>query len=815
MKQLSALLLLILLSSFAFAQDKTASISGKITESNDKSLAAATVMLLKAKDSLVVKTAVTNSNGDFNIINVKPGSYFISATSVGHVKNSSKAFDITEDQHFTLPAIALSQSSTSLAEVSIQTKKPMIEVRADKTVFNVESSINATGSNAFELLQKSPGVSTDKDDNISMQGKNGVKIYVDGKPTQMSGTDLAAYLRSINSTDMESIEMITNPSAKYDASGNAGIINIRLKKNKNYGANGNFTTGINIGHTVKSNSSLSLNYRNKKINLFSNYSNNFGKFRNIFDLYRIQNDSIYDQHSPSNSDNRTHNIKAGIDYFLNRTSTVGAMITANFNNNSSLTNSKTLISPEDTHIPSRILYASNNVPGTRNNIDYNVNYRYANTKGSELNVDADLITFRRTGSSYQPNYYRTPETDILLDERIYRNNTPTDIDIYTAKADYETSFYKGKLGFGGKYTNTKTKNTFDFYDVYGGVDFKDLNLSNKFNYTENVNALYVNYNRPLSKKTTIQAGVRMENTRSEGDLISATPQDDDNVKRNYTDLFPSGAITYMLNQKNTFNLNYSRRIDRPNYQDLNPFENKLDELTYRKGNAFLRPQYTNSFQLSHTYKYKYVTSIGYSHIKDYFAQIIDTIGNKSFMTQKNIAEQNIFSLNFSAPVTIAKWWNAFATFNGYHSAYKADFGAGKTININVNAFTIFTQQTFTVKKGLTFELSGFYNSPSVWGGTFKSKAIGFMDAGVQQQLFKGKGTIKVSYTDILHTLHWKGVSDFGGSHLEASGHFESQQLKVNFSYRFGNNQVKAARQRKASTDEESKRLNQSGGIGGQ
>ncbi len=815
MKLLSTLALFILSITFSFAQNKYANITGKITETNGKPLTSATVSLHKSTDSTLVKTAITNSNGVFNMMSIKPGTYFTSATSVGFAKNSSATFSVAEGQDFTASALALSQGAKSLAEVSVTGKKPMIEVKADKTIFNVENSINATGSNAFELLQKSPGVSVDKDDNISMQGKNGIKIYVDGKPTQMSGADLAAYLRSVNSADIEAIEMITNPSAKYEASGNAGIINIRLKKNKNYGANGNISTGVAFGHTAKFNNSLNLNYRNKKVNLFGNYSNNFGKFQNTFNLYRVQNDSTYDQHSINISDNKTHNVKAGMDYFLNEKNTVGVMVTANFNNSTTNMNSSTLISPDNTKIPLRILYASNDLPGTRNNIDYNLNYKYADTKGNELDVDADVVNFRRRGTSYQPNYYRTPETGILLDERIYRNNTPTDIDIYTLKIDYEKPFYKGKLGFGGKYADVKTKNTFDFYNVNNGSDIKDLNRSNKFNYDENVNALYVNYNRQLSKKTTIQAGLRMENTISKGNLISYIPQPDDNVKRNYTDLFPSGAITYTLNQKNTFNLSYSRRIDRPNYQNLNPFEDKLDELTYRKGNAFLRPQYTNSFQLSHTFLYKYVTSIGYSHIKDYFAQIIDTTGNKSFITQKNIAQQNIVSLNFSAPLTITKWWNAFVTINGYHSAYKADFGAGKKININVDAFSAYGQQTFSIKKGPTFELSGFFNSPTVWGGTFKSKAFGGMDIGVQQSVLKSKGTIKLSYTDFLHTLKWKGISDFGGAHIEASGHFESQQLKINFSYRFGNSQVKAARQRKAAADEENKRLNGSGGIGGQ
>lgn len=815
MKQIIILALFISGGFISFAQTST-QVSGKIIDETNKPLSSATVLLLNAKDSSLAKTAVTAATGGFKMLAIKPGSYLLSATSIGHAKNYSSKFIVTEGQEITVSPLMLSQSSTSLAAVTVQAKKPMIEVRADKTVFNVENSINATGSNAFELLQKSPGVSVDKDDNISMQGKNGVKIYIDGKPTQMGGGDLAAYLRSINSADIESIEMITNPSAKYDASGNAGIINIRLKKNKNYGANGNISTGVAFGHTPKYNNSLSLNYRNKKINLFSNYSNNFGKSRNLFNLYRVQNDSIYDQHSINVNDNTSHNVKAGLDYSINTKNIIGVMVTANFNDSKSSTSSNTVITPKNTGIPNRILYASNDLPGSRNNVDYNINYRYADTSGRELNIDADLVNFRRRGTSYQPNYYRTPITDILLDQRIYRNNTPTDIDIYTAKIDYEQPFQKGKLGFGGKLTDVQTKNTFDFYNVYGNNNVKDPDRSNKFNYDENVKALYVNYNRPLSKKTTIQAGVRMENTKSKGDLISNTPQPDNLVKRNYTDFFPSGAITYMVNQKNTLNLSYSRRIDRPSYQNLNPFEDKLDELTYRKGNAFLNPQYTNSFQLSHTFLYKYVTSVSYSHIKDYFAQIIDTLGNKSFLTQKNLATQNIYSLNISAPITITKWWSAFATFNGYHSAYRADFGAGKTINVNVDAFSFYTQQTFSVKKGPSFELSGFFNSPTVWGGTFKSKSLGFIDVGVQQKLFKGAGNIKVSFTDVFKTLQWKGISDFGGSHLEASGNFESQQLKVNFSYRFGNSQVKAARQRKASAEDENKRLNGgSGGIGAQ
>ena len=403
----------------------------------------------------------------------------------------------------------------------------------------------------------------------------------------------------------------------------------------------------------------------------------------------------------------------------------------------------------------------------------------------------------------------------MIEAKLYKNNTPINIDINTLKLDYEMRFQGGTLGLGGKYSDVKTKNVFDFYNVGPTYDNIDVDRSNKFNYTENVNAVYVNYNRQFGKQWGLQTGLRMENTVSEGDLISYRPQSDNNVKRNYTDFFPSAALTYSLNQSNAFNLTFSRRIDRPSYQDLNPFENKLDELTFQKGNAFLRPQYTNSIEFTHTFKSRYNTTVGYSHVVDYRAQIIDTAdNNRSFITQKNLATQNIFNINFSAPVTITKWWNLFATLNAYRSEYKANFGPGKVINITTTAMTLYGQQTFTINKEWTIENSGWFNSPSVWGGTFKNKAMGGMDIGVQKVLFNGNGNIKFSYTDVLQTMRWSGVSDYGAAYVRANGDWESNTFRINLTYRFGKKQVKAARQRKVSSEEENKRTNSSGGLGG-
>ena len=722
---------------------------------------------------MLIKTAVTASNGDFEFHGLKPARYYISVTSVGYKKNNSAFFDLKEGQSYFLSPIRLAAGNVQLTDVKVDTKRPVIEVTPDKTILNVEGSINATGSNAFELLQKAPGVIVDKDDNIFLKGKNGVRIYIDGKLSPIGGKDLADYLRSINSTDMESIEMISNPSAKYDASGNAGIINLRLKKNKNLGTNGSVSAGVSTAYYTKLNSSFGINYRNKKINIFGNYSNYFGKNRQTFNLYRIQNDSIYDQHTLNYGDPHTHNFKTGMDIFLDAKNTLGFLVTGNFNTNTRTSIGSTAIMHTDSMLQ-KTLYASDIQPYKRSNVNYNINYRYAN-KGTELTIDGDLGRYSSNANSYQPNTYKTP-LGALIYEKDYQNYTPTDIDLETIKIDYTRALGKGKLEVGGKYSNVETKNVFDFYNIINGTNIKDTSRSNKFNFTENINAAYINYSSPLGKKWTIRAGVRAENTVSEGDLITENSQPGSDVKRNYIDLFPSGGLGYTMNKENSFVLSYSRRIDRPNYEDLNPFENKIDELTYQKGNAFLRPQYTNIIEFTHTFLSRYNTTLSYSHVSDYRTNIIDTTDrNHIFRTVENLASQDIFNINFSAPVTVTKWWNLFFTFNGYRSLYKADFGQGKIINTAIIAYSAYLQQTFTLSKGLTLELTGVYNSRNIWGGTFKTDPIGSADAGLQKVIFKGNGNIKFSYTDIFMTQKFRGISDFGGAYLDVSGTSESQR----------------------------------------
>lgn len=814
MRKVWMLSLIVLLAVAANAQQ----ISGTVKDQSGRGVDKTTVSLLRAKDSSVTKLSVTDNEGRYSFAQIEAGSYLVSVSHVGFLPYISQPFAFDGTKDVAVPAASLVKNEGTLGGVTVVSKKPVVEVKADKTILNVEGTINAVGNDALELLRKAPGVMVDKDDNLTMAGKNGVQVFIDGKPSPLQGADLANFLKSLQSSQVESIELITNPSAKYEAAGNAGIINIRLKKNKTFGTNGSVNAGYNIGTFAKYNAGFALNHRNSKVNIFGNYNFNHGLNTSSMKMYREQADSIFNQSNRVKALNDGHNFKAGLDYFLNAKSTVGAIVNGNIGSTDFRSSGPTFISYLPTKELDRLMRAESHNDMKRTNLNFNLNYRYAMTGGSELNVDADYGIFNLRSNQFQPNYYFDETGTTELYRNVYRMIAPTNIDLYSVKVDYEKNFLKGRLGLGGKVGFVNTDNDFRRYDVFGSSEVLNNDLSNRFEYKENINAVYANYNRGF-KGFMVQLGLRVENTDSKGystgkqwNANEGVYKDyDSSIHRNYTDLFPSAAITFNKNPMSQFGFTYSRRIDRPAYQDLNPFEFRLNDYAYMKGNTQLRPQYTNSVGFTHTYKYRLTTALNYSHVKDIFTQLPDTIDNsKAFMTKKNLASQDIVSLNVSYPFQY-KWYTFFANVNAYYSMYKADFGGGdRKVNQDVFAMTYYMQNSFNLGKSWTAEVSGFYSSPSIWQGIFRSKAMYGIDGGLQKALFKGKGNLKLAVSDIFRTMRWAGESNFTGTYGRASGRWESRQFKINFSYRFGNTQVKAARQRKTGLDDESKRASGGG-----
>ncbi|UEG49548.1 TonB-dependent receptor family protein [Ferruginibacter lapsinanis] len=783
-------------------------VAGKVIDIDNKPIHSVTVSLLNAADSSLVKVEITDINGEFKFPTSVSGAYLLSYTNTGYEKKYSDAFILTEGVEIVLPTVKLTQITKKMQEVVVTSKKPIIEVKADKTIFNVENSITATGSNALEMLKKSPGVQVDNEDKISMNGKNGVKIYVDGKMLQMDEKNVSEYLKTITSNDMEAIEMISNPGAKYDAAGNAGIINIKLKKNKKFGTNGNASLGLTQGQTPKGNGAVSLNYRDKKINVFSNLTGNIGNRYQTINLERRQADTVFDMRSSQVSSDNNFNGKAGFDYFIDKKKTIGFMANASTSNRDWSSDGNTLIYYEPSMQLVKKLIAKNSVPQKTTNANFNANYRYADTTGKEINIDADYGLFRSKSNSFQPNIYYDMNNS-FLSEAVYRNRTPIDIDIYSLKADIEQKLGKGKIGYGAKASYVITQNAFDFYNVSGGNDTKVLEKSNKFKFKENINAVYVSYQRQLNDKIDLQAGLRAEQTNSNGILTRADGvyQSDNDVKRSYLDLFPSASLSYKLNNKNSFSLAYSRRIDRPSYQDLNPFENKLDELTYQKGNAFLRPQYTDNVQIKHIFAGKLSTDFSYSYVRDYATEILDTTNkNSTYLQNQNLATQQILSWHISSPLAITKWWNGYLEF--WHNTYIFDgIANNKKVHMSIPHYGVYSTQSFNLGNGYSAEMSGWWSSPTNWGATGKGGAQGNVDFGIQKSLMQKRATLKVTATDIFATQSpWRITNNFGGLRLKGNGKYESQTIRVNFTYRFGSAQIKNARQRQTGLESESNRI---------
>jgi hypothetical protein len=782
-------------------------ISGLVTQADGKAVEYATVMLYAATDSSLVKGAITNERGHYEFENINAGRYFINANLVGMGNGAAPVFDYAGGDK-TLEKITLQESATEISQVTVVARRPIVEVKADKTVMNVEGNIGSQGQNALELLRKAPGVSVDNNDNINLKGKNSVRFQIDGRDVPMDSKDLAGYLKGLRAEDIAAIELITNPSAKYDASGNAGIINIKTRKNRTLGTNGSIGGEAIYGESLKGGGRFSFNHRNQWANVFGNYNNHFGDWHNEMSLVRDQEGRRFDQNSQMQDNNNNHNFKLGSDFFLNSKHTVGFIVDGRTAHgpwrNESRTFISDLASPDDID---SVLVAKNFQPQDRKNLNFNINYRFADTTGRELTIDANRGLYRYRAESYQPNFYMDPAEETVRSAKIYQNSTPTDIDMTILKADYEQPLWKGKIGVGYKMTNVITDNTFNFYNVIDDTPVLDINRSNRFEYNELVNAGYVNYNMQV-KKWGFQAGLRAEHTDWKGDLTSQKPGGNEMVENDYLDFFPSAAVTYTLNDKNQFNLTYSRRIDRPSYRDLNPFEDKLDELTYRKGNPFLRPQYTNSVELTHTFMGFFNTTLGYSHTNDMFTEYIDTASNgASFLRNGNIASQDNFTLSISAPMPIAKWWQGYLSVTGVLNSFDAKFREGFEYSESFTTLNLYSEQNFILPKGWSFQVSGWFNSPSIWQAVFRSKAMGAMDVGVKKQILDGDGTISLTVGDVLGTAGWASVNDFTpGLYMTGRGTWESQTVRLNVDYKFGNKNVKGSRQRKTGTEDINSRI---------
>ena len=813
MRNLLTLLASILtLSTSALAQKSTGKVSGQVIDGNTKTIESATITLLRLKDSSVAKISAANREGKFVFENVSEGQYLVSITAVGHTKGFSEVFEITPaNSNLTLKTIELVPLAKNLTGVTVAAKKPLIEQKIDRMIVNVEASITNVGTSALEVLEKSPGVSIDKDGNISLKGKQGVQIYIDGRPSYLSGADLAIYLRNLSSNQLDQIEIMTNPPAKYDAAGNAGIINIKTKKTKQFGYSGSISSTWAQGRYPKVNESFTFNYRKNKLNLFTTLGYNHRKNWQDLDIQRKflesstkEIKSHFDQESRIKEEGQSYNAKVGFDYFASKNTTFGAVFTGYYNPGKFTNQSDVFISD-----PNMVLL-SNTVANTSNdrkwkNFSTNLNFRQVlDTAGQELTADLDYLTYRSTNNQtlvnayYDPNGIPTYKADTLL------GNLPQDINIYTARVDYTKPLKKGaKFEAGLKTSFVETDNNAIYDSINYGERVQDIGRSNHFIYQENVNAAYVNYSRPFSKKWFGQFGLRLENTNATGDQVTTGQTFD----RHYTQLFPTAFIQFKPSDKNSFVLNYGRRIQRPNYQDLNPFILFLDKYTFEQGNPNLQPQFAHNIELTHSYKGFLNTTLNYTNTTDIINEVLEqnTDRNETYVKKDNIAKQRQYGISVSASGTIKKLWTPNLWANLYNNQFEGIIN-GDYVKTGATTLQANLQNQFKLGKTLSAELSGYFNSGGVQG-VFRIKSFGMVNMGVSKTVFKGKGTFRLTGRDIFRTQKINGEIKYSDVDASFQQRRDSRQVALGFTYRFAKGKVGNTQKRKTNgASEESSRV---------
>ncbi len=803
---LLSILAVITLISNSWAQGR---VNGTVIDGNAKTLASATITLVNAADSAVVKMSVANKEGVYQFETVPFGRYMVSISAVDHSKEFSEIFELNQaNPAVTLKTIELIPQSKSLGTVTVTARRPLIEQKIDRMVVNVEAAVTNVGATALEVLEKSPGVTVDKDGNISLKGKQNVQVFIDGKPAYLSGQELVNLLSNMNANQLDQIEIMTNPPARYDAAGNSGIINLKTKKNKQKGFNGSLTAGYSQGKYWRTNESLNLNYRNGKVNMFMNYSyNNNNGFQklSIHRTYLSADktvDAIFDQEAFMPRSSQNNNLKVGIDFFMTPKTTLG-FLASGFINTWNERNYNTAYLKNGSGVVDSIVESTNHTKGRWKNGSLNLNFRHQfDSTGRELTADLDYSNYNANRDQQFVNTSFYNDWTLKNENRLY-SNLPNSIDIYSAKVDYSHPLKSGwKVESGLKSSYVSTDNTAEFFNLGNAGWEADYDKTNQFIYKENVNAAYLNLSREF-KKWGVQAGLRFENTNYKGHQLGNIQKPDSLFEKSYNSLFPTVYVSYKANENNQFAINLGRRIDRPAYQDLNPFMYFLDNYTYESGNPFIRPEYTWNSELSHTYKGFLTTTLNYSRTSDLITETFEQAEYATVIREGNIGVRHNAGLSISAQVKPAKWWNASLYGNYNYSSFEGVL-YGEKINISASNVVFNVNNQFKFNKGWGAELSGWYRTRGI-DGQIEIKALGAMNAGITKQVLKGKGTVRLTVRDIFLTQFPQGSINFQRTRAKFENSRDTRVASIAFTWRFGK-PIKAQQNRKAggASDEQNR-----------
>ncbi|WP_029034952.1 outer membrane beta-barrel family protein [Salinimicrobium terrae] len=756
------------------------SITGQVLDSELKEPIPYATITVTTPEGEITTGAVTSADGSFSVEKLKDGNYILKVQFMGYKPYSQEIKVIGGNRQFNLGAIYLEPEVAQLEGVDIVAERSTIEQRIDRKVVNVGKDLTTTGASASEIMNNIPSLAVDQDGNISMRGNANVRILVDGKPTNIPAAQL---LKQIPSTSIKSIELITNPSAKYNPEGMSGIINIILHKNSNLGFNGNLNTGVTIGDNTRYTGSLDMNYRRGKLNFFGNFGANGGKREQIGVLQNFTND--YTENIRFLNNNESYLFKVGVDYYLNDNNTFSFYTNQNYYLGGPIGEANIIFdNPGAGNIYQDFTIDNENVTHTYNFV-YNHDF---NSEGHKLILEADHST---TDGEEIARFEYSGAGVGDLDS--YRDDVEEDLSNSTFNLDYENPFSKtAKLELGAEARLRRSSN-----------DYRTTNemLENShYDYDNNIYSFYSTFGQNW-EKWSYQLGARVERYEVEavldGDLVYET---------DYFTLYPSAFLSYKINEMKTLQISYGRRVDRPGLNQVNPVREFSTPRLTQVGNPELDPQFTNSIELNYTHNFKkgsFTGGVFYRLIEDEINQVLlidPEDPSRLLLTYMNWKDNTAYGFELGGRYKPFSWWSLNPSFELYNRTEKGIVGE-EYLEVESSVYNFRLSQSFNVTKKLTLQLFGMYRS-STELLQIRPEEFYFMNAGARYSFLKDKATISLNFNDIFNTQEFTFTSDLP---YEQRGHFESdsQTVYLGFSYRFGGGKNKALSRKQRDDNTES------------
>lgn len=784
------------------AQSVRNNLTGHVTASEGEALPYTNVALIKKDADAFVTGTITDEEGHFSLEVSFSGEAYLRITSIGYETLETETFKLDGKTQKDFGRINLQEESSMLSEVTVKIARPQVVIEADKTVVNVEGSALAEGNTALDVIGRSPGVFVDADGNINLNGKSGVIVMIDDRQTYMSAGDLANFLRAMPADNIKSIEVINNPSSRFDAEGAAGVINIKLKKNDLNGMNGNLSIGhrYNGLHTPNAGGSINL----KKGKWTSNASLNYNEWAQYNDLEILRRFQLEEGVSAFDQDARLKLIRknvffnGGLDYQINQNHSVGINLQASRQDGTEDGISHTLIS-NPTNSDLNNLNANND--GRSDNSRIFGNFHYVgnlDTLGTKISADIDYTRMEAGSSSLLTNrYWLNDQTASGTLDRILTGNE-MDYSIYTAKADFTKPFDKGRvLELGVKGSWVKSDNDLQISKSAEEGPFQPDPNSNRFIYHENVLAAYGNYKTKLGEKFGLQAGLRMEYSDILGNSVTMNQRN----AQNYLDFFPSVNLQHQVSENYQITYIANRRITRPNYRLLNPFVFYIDPLTVEQGNPGLIPQYSNNFEMNHIIKGTYQISLGYSRTENAFGQIMtqDDESRKTTIQIQNLDVTQNLNLRFILPVEITPWYTTNHTLQVSNNTFQSQLG-DEMLDVSQVSMMGRTQHNITLPKGWKLEFVGTYVSRQRYGQMVLN-GFGWVDAGFTKSFKDDKWSLSVNGGDIFRTQRFRGNVLFDQINTDIRQYNNVQSVRVGLRWKFSQGENFRVSQRSGSTEE--------------